>query len=200
MNELVGPPLPRRRWDDDAGRPRLMCSIVAPESGPYCRECKCSHSGMKDQDLYCGPRCELAAKRKASPEWYAGLGRSWHQSFARQHGYFWIACHLCGRFYGGHEPGNIGIMIDYGLSSGVCPRPVCAKIADELNILFRLRHGESLAEAGLYRRRKGETPPWLTREHRASSGAPPVRIGWRWPWGAKDSADEMADWLKENPK
>lgn len=56
-----------------------------------------------------------------------------HNLWAKLNGYFWLACPVCGRMFGGHEVRHAVALIDAGQC--VCPDPQCIYEAGVLNAL-----------------------------------------------------------------
>ncbi len=57
--------------------------------------------------------------RKVSRE----MSRDWNRDYAHRHGYFWLPCPICGKYFGGHEwfHGNT-VWVDEIHGEGVCPK------------------------------------------------------------------------------
>ena len=66
------------------------------------------------------------------------IHRLLHELYARACGYFWLACPVCGRMFGGHESHTASIMSEDGIARAVCPDPMCIYEAGARNtIRFR---------------------------------------------------------------
>ncbi len=54
--------------------------------------------------------------------------------YAKLFGYFWLPCHICGNYFGGHEwPEDHTMYINPGYGVGFCYRATCKRIADRSN-------------------------------------------------------------------
>jgi hypothetical protein len=67
--------------------------------------------------------------------------RAYERNFAFAHGYYWLPCFLCGRWYSGREGGDVAVIwSNYqgvgGTSHVVCSSPACAAEAERINNLF----------------------------------------------------------------
>lgn len=64
-------------------------------------------------------------ERVTAKLWEVRLPRWFHRWYAHHFGYFWIVCRYCGQYFGGHESGELPLVMEPGLYRTPCRR--CAR-------------------------------------------------------------------------
>lgn len=112
--------------------------------------------------------------------------RDYQRRYARQHGYFWLPCHLCGQEFGGHEAwGSLPKPGFDSQSEGICPQ--CTKERQEAAEQHLRELGRSVTVSmsrwggGYVQHRVGAQPRGQTTDgllfEIPNDGVPPTAVG-----------------------